>query len=320
MKQLRIIVVLLFVITLLFSRIEYLSLVVEEPFMLTGSDRFFLIISLSLIVLFPFWGRLSLLWPLAIWLMPLLLLTLPHIWQLPLNVTAIQIHVAEAAVMALLVFLAHRLSQLLGEFEESVVDIALDAKALQSLPLDRDTANDQIRLEFTRAREGHRPLSLLIFEPNETDRQVTFSKMLEEIQQAIVHRYTFLRMAKVIRQRLRATDLILQEQLNKRIVLLCPEVTPDQSATLLQQINQALYQQLGMRAKWASATFPEEGFTYDGLMASAERKLNPSTAIPAASATSTHDNGHGHAKRISSGYVNSPSPHSSADVGVLEER
>lgn len=331
MKQLRRTATLFFVISLLFARIEFISLATDSvtgaQLLLFGSD-FVLLLSLALILLIPAWGRRSLTWPLLVWLLLFLGLKLPLVWgsQLNLievNLIEVQTLIAEFSIMTLLVFLAHRLSRLLCQFEEAVADMALDTEGLHRHYLSRDLADEQIRMEFTRAREGQRPLSLLIIEPTSADVPVILGKMLEEIRQTIVNRYTFLRMAQVIRQRLRLSDLIVQEGSIKRIVLLCPEADEIHSGTLLKQIDSTLQAQLGLRIKGTAATFPQDGFTFDGLVANAEHKLLHSHSISKTNSTLRHTSAPVYANvdkdvdktaRVNSAY------HSSAnDVTALKE-
>jgi hypothetical protein len=46
-----------------------------------------------------------------------------------------------------------------------------------------------------------------------------------------------------------------------------------QSASLLHQVGGALQEQLELGAVITAATFPEDGYTFDGLMAKAEQQL-----------------------------------------------
>ncbi|MEZ4681125.1 MAG: hypothetical protein R2932_43620 [Caldilineaceae bacterium] len=274
MKQLRISVALLLVTSALFLYMEQQYLQAEAAPALTGSTALFLVLSLLLILLLPVWGRLSVLMPLTLWLGGLLVVKAFQIRQQPLTAVTLPIYVAELALSLLLVFLAHRVSKALHLFTEAIHDIVLDARGLHRFYSSPDAASEEIHLEFTRARAGERPLSLMVIEPNPVDRSMMVSKMIDEIQQTIVRRYTLLRMAKVIRQQLRLPDLLVQADHEKRILVLCPEADNVQSAQLLHEINAALQQQLGLPTTWSYATFPEEGLTFDGLLATAEHKLS----------------------------------------------
>jgi hypothetical protein len=275
MKHFRLSLALFLLISILFLHLGQWQLGVTAGLYRADNSALPVVLSLLLIVVLPFWGRHAVALPLVLWLGTLFLLRAPQLWPRPIDEAALQLHIAELSIVGVLVFLAHRVNVSLNEFAEAVQDLALNGNQLYRYYPDPDAASDEIRLEFTRAREGHRPLSLLLIETKPADLSVTFNRMMQEIQRAIVNRYTYLRMARVIRQQLRLSDLILHEEQHQRIILLCPEADTVQSTSLVQQINAALQEQLGLRTTWASATFPEDGFTFDGLMARAEGKLSP---------------------------------------------
>lgn len=274
MKHLRQSITLLLVISLLILYVESLSNNTNDRITIVNSSNFFLILSsLSALILLPFWGRFSTALPLSIWALFFLLIKFVESRQTSLTISTVQIYIAEFAVLALLIFLAHRVNQLLAQFESAATDLALDDHDLQNYYLTRDLANEHIRMEFTRAREGDRPLSLLLIEPDAQDRPLIFSKLLDEVQRHIVSRYSFLQIARVLHTGAPKSNLIVQEK-NQRLIMLCPEADAEASNRLLQQMGTALQNQLDINVKRSSATFPEEGFTFDGLIASAEEKLS----------------------------------------------
>ncbi len=315
MKQLRLSITFFLVVSTLFLWLEERSIGGATRANLASSDALLLVFSLPILVLFPFWGRQPVWLPLLLWVGGLILLKGVRIQQLALDVTALQMHIAELAVVGLLVFLAHRINRLLHEFEEVVQDIVLNEHDLPRHATNSATAREQIKREFLRARAGERPLSLFLVEPKQKDLAITFSRMLTEIQQAMVKRYTFLRISKVIHPKLRLTDLILQDQ-EKRIILLCPEVNARQAASLVQQIGGALQEQLDLGAVITAATFPEDSYTFDGLMAKAEQQL--------AATTPNHLNGGRDGEASQNGSSPKNIAHNclqlAADVSVVSER
>lgn len=176
--------------------------------------------------------------------------------------------ITEAAFLSILILYTHRLINNLVYFEEGVKDL-LYKERLQRV----DEARETINTEVMRSRHYHRPMSVIVVEPEATSLKKTFNVAIQEIQNKLVLHYTKNKLAKTIRQQLRLMDMVLEEDKNGRFVILCPEVDASESVQLVKRIETAVQQALALDIHCGAASFPDEAPTFDGLIEQAIAKI-----------------------------------------------
>lgn len=153
---------------------------------------------------------------------------------------------------------------------ESIMD-ALALSAFPNSARDIDLESQRIKIEFTRSRRYHRPLSLVVIQPEAVDQKLT-KEMLKSIQHDLMNRFTTARMGQIIDERIRQTDLVMRDH-HGRFIVLCPETSLANVKLLAKRIVQAIQERMDSHILWGAASFPEEALTFDDLLNTARERL-----------------------------------------------
>jgi GGDEF domain-containing protein len=217
---------------------------------------------------FPSIARVSSYIPLSIWAVIYVIL----LQMIDRKLTAgsdLSVIVVEFVLLEAGVWFAHQLAVQIGH-AESVMD-ALALTAFPNRVHDIDSETQRIKIEFTRSRRYHRPLSLVVIEM-ETENEKTIREMLKSIQHDLLNRFTSARVGQIIDERIRQTDLLLKDHTGKFIIL-CPETDIESVSLLATRIVQAVRERTSMQVLWGAAAFPDEALTFDDLLQKARERL-----------------------------------------------
>ena len=138
--------------------------------------------------------------------------------------------VLEFILLEVGVWYAHQLAMQISHAESIMDALALSAFPNQARNIDAE--NQRIKIELTRSRRYHRPLSIVVIEVEFEAEKIT-REMLRSIQHDLLSRFTTARVGQIIDDRIRQTDLVLRDQ-KGRFIVLCPE-TDLPSAVLLRK-------------------------------------------------------------------------------------
>lgn len=176
--------------------------------------------------------------------------------------------ITEVSFIVILLLYTHRLMNHAAELEIGVKSLLFKDEVKQV-----DEAREVINSEVMRSRHYHRPMSVIVVEPEAGSLRTAFNQAVQDIQEALSVRYTKNRLAKVMRQQLRLMDMVLEEK-NGRFVILCPEVDAVESELLIKRIQTAVSQELHINLHCGNASFPNEAPTFDGLITQATEKMH----------------------------------------------
>jgi hypothetical protein len=181
--------------------------------------------------------------------------------------------ITEVAFITILLFYAHRLVTNAGELEVGIKSLLFKDEIKLV-----DEAREAINSEVMRSRHYHRPMSIIVVEPESSSLNTSFNQAIQDIQQALSARYAKNRLAKTIREQLRLMDVVLEEK-NGRFVILCPEVDAIESELLSKRIQTAVSQELQINLYCGNASFPDEAPTFDGLIHQATEKIRHDQSV-----------------------------------------
>lgn len=233
-------------------------------------------IAVPVTLFFPSISRVSSFVPLAVWAGVYLVLLQVIDRELTANAEEFPVIILEFVLLEAGVWFAHQLALQIGH-AESVMD-ALALSAFPNRAHDIEAESQRIKIELTRSRRYHRPLSLVVIE-SESDDQKTTREMLKSVQQDLLNRFTSARVGQIIDDRIRQTDLVLRDH-RGRFVVLCPETNLENTIMLAKRIAQAVKDRTNLRVLWGVAAFPEEALTFDDLLHKASERLGQSDSIP----------------------------------------
>ncbi|HEX2997898.1 MAG TPA: hypothetical protein VHP14_23950 [Anaerolineales bacterium] len=235
------------------------------------------IVALPLTLFFPSISRVSVYVPLSVWAGVYLVLVQVVNRNYSANKDQLSVVILEFILLEVGVWFAHRLAAQISH-AESIMD-ALALSAFPNRTHDIEAENQRIKIELTRSRRYHRPLSLLVIQV-ESDEEKTAREMLKSIQHDLTTRFSLARVGLIIDDRVRQTDLIMKDY-KGRFVVLCPE-TDFQSAFLLaKRIAQAIEERTGLHVLQGVASFPDEALTFDDLLQKARERLVQPDPVPA---------------------------------------
>lgn len=226
-------------------------------------------------------NRGSMLVPMILWASIYLILSQTLDRSLSTLNTNFQIVILEFVLLQTAIWLTYNLAREIGRAES-----VLDALALSTFPnraLDMDAAFDKVKVELTRSRRYHRPLTLLVMQAD-PNAQHGMTEMIRNIQHDLAYRFSLARIGQIIGDGVRQTDLILRDHTG-RFIVVCPETDMDHSVVLADRLKEALESNAGVNVQWGGASFPEEALTFEDLLQKARERLTeptvPQTAEPA---------------------------------------
>jgi hypothetical protein len=184
----------------------------------------------------------------------------------------IDIHMvaAEAALVALAALLAHRLAVGLDGLDQALATVGFGD--YPALPLEGPQSTNEILAEMARSRRHDRPLSVAVIEPDPESFEGAVSRAGEEVERALRTRYVRGRLARVIADHLRRSDLLFEDPATGRFVVLSPETNAEGAELLAGRIRQAAGL-VALQVRSASASFPEHAIAFEQLLAQAEQRL-----------------------------------------------
>jgi GGDEF domain-containing protein len=232
-------------------------------------------VAVPLTLFFPSISRVSVYVPLVVWASVYLVLLQVVNRNYSANKGELSVVVLEFILLEVGVWYAHQLALQISHAESIMDALALSAFPNQARSLDAE--NQRIKIELTRSRRYHRPLSLVLIEAESEDEKLT-REMLKSIQHDLLSRFTTARVGQIIDDRIRQTDLVLRDQ-RGRFIILCPETEFSSASLLAQRVSQAIKERTSLKVLWGVAAFPDEALTFDDLLQKARERLTPSTSL-----------------------------------------
>ncbi len=232
-------------------------------------------VAVPLTLFFPSISRTSAYVPLIVWAGVYLALLQFIDRSLSASKDELSIIVLEFILLEVGVMLAYRLALQISHAES-----IMDALALSAFPHrahDIEEENQRIKIELTRSRRYHRPLSVLIIQFESEDDKAT-REMLKSVQHDLLSRFTFARVAQIIDDRIRQTDLVLRDH-KGRFIVLCPETDLPNASLLAKRISQSIKERTSLGVLWGVAAFPEEALTFEDLLQKARERLMDTVAV-----------------------------------------
>lgn len=175
------------------------------------------------------------------------------------------------------IWLAHHLARQLFDFEEAVANLTFidSSRTVRRL----NEALEDIQTEFIRSRRYKSPLSVVVVELETGSIQTALHRTVMEVQKAMMSRYMLTSLARLICSALRRTDMVIEQREQGRFIVLSPETSAENSAILVQRIQAAAAEHLGIDVKCGVASFPDSALTFDELVHQAENRIQRATDV-----------------------------------------
>ena len=170
--------------------------------------------------------------------------------------------VLEFLLLEIGVWFSHQLAIQISQ-AESIMD-ALAVGVFPSRVHQLDDESQRIKVEFTRSRRYHRPLSVIMFD-SEIDNRSSAQTTLSSIQADLSHRFTIARTGQIIDDRIRQTDVLLRDR-RGRFIVLCPETEHAEVELLASRIAKSVEERVNTRVLFGTASFPDEAITFEDML------------------------------------------------------
>ena len=233
-------------------------------------------VAVPLTLFFPSISRVSVYVPMFVWAGVYLVLLQIINRNYSANRGDLPVVVLEFILLEVGVWYAHQLALQISHAESIMDALALSAFPNQARNIDSE--NQRIKIELTRSRRYHRPLSVAVIEVESEAEKIT-REMLKSIQHDLLSRFTTARVGQIIDDRIRQTDLVLRDH-RGRFIVLCPETDFPSAVLLAKRISQAIKERTNLGVLWGVAAFPDEALTFEDLLQKARERLVPSTPLP----------------------------------------
>jgi GGDEF domain-containing protein len=234
------------------------------------------LVAMPLTLFFPRISRISVYVPLLFWAVVYIALLQLINRNYSANRGELAVIALEFMMLEVGVWFAHQLATQISH-AESIMD-ALALSAFPNRARDIESENQRIKIELTRSRRYHRPLSVVMIE-SESDDEKLIREAFKNIQHDLMSRFTSARVGQIIDDRVRQTDLVLRDY-KGRFIVLCPETDLPNASLLAKRIAQAIKERTSLRVLWGVAAFPDEALTFDDLLQKARERLVDSTSLP----------------------------------------
>jgi GGDEF domain-containing protein len=183
----------------------------------------------------------------------------------------LQMGIVEFLLIEGTVWVAHELARGLDDLETAVNNSAY--AVFPARVMDLEDAKEYIKIEITRSRRHNRPLTVLAIHLDINTVHEIAKASYSGVQMDMFHRYTVARLAQVIDDQARQTDLILLEDKMGRFIVLLPETDIENSSVLAERIAQSVQNELRVKIAWGVASFPKEALTFEDLVQVAKMRL-----------------------------------------------
>ena len=174
----------------------------------------------------------------------------------------VEVIVLEIVILEIGVWVSYQLAVGI-ERSESLMDV-LAQGTFPHRAIEMNAATELIKVEFSRSRRYHRPLSLLVVHSLPKDEEVV-REMLKSLQRDVLTRLSHARIGQSIGEAIRQTDLLIRDQIG-RYLILCPETDLESAVFLSERIRQIVEGRTGLHVNCGAASFPDEALTFEDLL------------------------------------------------------
>ena len=230
---------------------------------------FLVMIAVPVTVFFPSISRVSVLVPIIVWASVYFVLLQVLDRSVSAPNSTFPIVLLEFVLVVIGVWLAYQLADGISH-AESVMD-AMAIGAFPNRSQNFDEASKQIKIEITRSRRYHRPLSMLALQIRPSD-HVEAESMIFSVQHDLFNRFSLARIGQIVDENIRQTDILFRDR-SYRFFVLSHETDCQNSLTLGKRIYDAISARTGIQIAWSAVAFPDDALNFDDLMDVARSRL-----------------------------------------------
>lgn len=187
----------------------------------------------------------------------------------PISQADLPLTIVELTALGGTVFVTGEVTRRLNALEHSLHKLLFGHLGQVAEPF--ATGQGQIYREIRRARHYQRPATLLAISVTNNSFEQSFDRFLAELQQETTKKYMRARVADFLIRKLRDCDIVARR--DHHFVALLPETGRHNVEPVLERLERAAAEELGLNIQVGVATFPDEAVTFETLLERAEAKM-----------------------------------------------
>lgn len=197
---------------------------------------------------------------------------LKALMELPILGSALPFTFIETCAIIITTLLLLWVRNTIHEFETAVADITI---ACRDKVIETATEGQSILYrEVRRARNHQRPLVLMAIAVDENSIKGSIDRMVKEAQQNLIRQFTLANVSSTLCEKLEDCDIVVQT--NNHFLVVLPETKPDDLPGLIERLRKQVADQVGVELKFGTASLPQDGFTFEGLLEKANLEMQES--------------------------------------------
>lgn len=200
----------------------------------------------------------------------LVMIGLKHLLGYMVIETGLAITIVEVSFIIINSLLLKPLAQISIDIEDMVTKLTFRQIGLPPRLLESIDTEDLYR-ELKRCRRFQHPVVLLHVETEGEIDEEALKTIMQELNKSIAQRYMQARVAKLLSEDLRDSDLIAQHE--NGFIVLMPETKRDEIDDLLKMIKHEAVEKLQIPLKIGFSSFPDEALTLGGLIEAATASM-----------------------------------------------
>lgn len=184
--------------------------------------------------------------------------------------TNFSITVTEICALGVSLGLARQVGKALGTLQDEITQIAFGHVNYETR--DFNVEQSQIYREIRHARRNGQPASLMAISISEKSVELSLHRFVEGAKNNITKKYIASQVAKLLTEQLHDSDKITQR--DDHFVVLLTETSYENALNVVNRIRASAEEKLHLKLNIGLSTFPEEAYTFERLLETAETRMN----------------------------------------------
>lgn len=192
------------------------------------------------------------------------------------SIVAITFTMSEAIIILITLLLAYWVNRSLYELSE--LDLNGKIRANENISTQEANGLAYIYRELRRSRNHNNPLAILAIEIDDREHDSILNNPKNITRIAKNKHRKFIEIGDILIDQLEEIAIIVQG--DDHFLVALPETKPEDLPFITDRIKKHVYQQLNLRLLIGSATFPNDGYTFEGLINKATSEMTENLTSP----------------------------------------
>ncbi len=182
--------------------------------------------------------------------------------------------VIEITILAIGVWMAATVVSYTNKLQKSIDHVILP-KLGHRIYNDIAMAKRIVEHEFIRSRRYNHPITTIVVEPglDNFEGEEIIEEAINEIRESLKAKYVAQKLAQIIEDETRITDIVIELNDQGQLIIVCPETTTQDSQGLIDRLQTAISKQVGIPINYGMASFPTDAPTFEAILEKAQTQV-----------------------------------------------